>query len=52
MTIEIDSLSRGHQRALLGCFSSFEVCLQPLKLNLDVRDTWWVDLKVVVKAVK
>jgi guanidinoacetate N-methyltransferase len=52
MTNEIDSLSRGHQRALLRHFQSFEVRLQPLQLPPDVRDTWWADSMVVVRAVK
>jgi guanidinoacetate N-methyltransferase len=52
MTNEIDSLSRGHQRALLRYFSSFSVHIQPLQLPPDVRDTWWADSMVIVKAVK
>jgi guanidinoacetate N-methyltransferase len=52
MTNEIDSLSRGHQRALLQYFGSFSVHLQPLKIPVDVRDTWWSDSMVIVKAVK
>lgn len=52
MTNEIDSLSRGHQRALLRYFGSFAVHLQPLQLPIDVRDTWWADSMVIVRAVK
>jgi guanidinoacetate N-methyltransferase len=52
MTNEIDSLSRGHQRALLRHFSSFGVHLQPLQVPPDVRDTWWADSMVIVRAVK
>lgn len=52
MTNEIDSLSRGHQRALLRYFTSFSVSLQPLQMPPDVRDTWWADSMVIVKAVK
>lgn len=52
MTNEIDSLSRGHQRLLLQYFSSFTVSIQPLQLPPDLRDTWWADSMVVVKAVK
>ncbi len=52
MTNEIDSLSRGHQRALLRYFSAFGVQLQPLQLPSDVRDTWWADSMVIVRAVK
>jgi guanidinoacetate N-methyltransferase len=52
MTNEIDSLSRGHQRALLRYFSSFSVQLQSLHMPVDVRDTWWADSMVIVRAVK
>lgn len=52
MTNEIDSLSRGHQRALLRYFSSFSVHLQPLQMPVDVHDTWWADSMIIVKAVK
>lgn len=52
MTNEIDSLSRGHQRALLRYFTSFSVSLQSLQMPPDVRDTWWADSMVIVKAVK
>lgn len=52
MTNEIDSLSRGHQRALLRYFSSFSVHLQALQMPQDVRDTWWSDSMVIVGAVK
>lgn len=49
---EIDSLSRGHQRSLLKCFSSFVVHTIPLIIPEDVRDTWWADTMVIVKAIK
>jgi guanidinoacetate N-methyltransferase len=52
MTNEIDSLSRGHQRALLRYFSSFSVQLQALQVPPDVRDTWWSNSMVVVGAIK
>jgi guanidinoacetate N-methyltransferase len=52
MTNEIDSLSRGHQRALLRHFNSFGVHLQPLELPTNVRDTWWADSMVIVRAMK
>lgn len=52
MTNEIDSLSRGHQRALLRYFSSFSVHLQALQMPQEVRDTWWSDSMVIVGAVK
>ena len=49
---EIDSLGRPHQRALLRHFSS--VSLQRLQLDVpaDVKDTWWANSMVIVKAVK
>jgi guanidinoacetate N-methyltransferase len=52
MTNEIDSLSRGHQRALLHHFRSFSLQLQPLQLPSDVHDTWWADSMVVVGAYR
>lgn len=52
MTNEIDSLSRRHQRALLRYFSGFGVQVQPLQMPPDVRDTWWADSMVIVRAVK
>lgn len=53
MTNEIDSLGRGHQRALLRHFSAFEVrVVGPLQLPPDIRDQWWADSMVVVKAVR
>ncbi len=49
---EIDSLSREHQRLLLNHFSSFSV--QKINLNMpeDVKDLWWANSMVVVKAIK
>jgi guanidinoacetate N-methyltransferase len=52
MTNEIDSLSRAHQRLLLKHFSAFGVRIVPLKLAPDVRDTWYIDQMVVVRAIK
>lgn len=49
---EIDSLSRGHQRALLKHFSSFSLTVIDLELPEDINDTWWADSMVIVKAVK
>jgi guanidinoacetate N-methyltransferase len=49
---EIDSLSRGHQRALFKHFSSFSLKLINLELPDDINDTWWADSMVIVKAVK
>ena len=49
---EVDSLSREHQRLILKYFSSFSVELVPLKMPVDVRDTWWADSMAVIKAIK
>jgi guanidinoacetate N-methyltransferase len=49
---EIDSFSRGHQRALFKHFSSFSLKLIHLELPEDINDTWWADSMVIVKAVK
>ena len=49
---EIDSLGRGHQRALLKHFSSFSLKVIDLELPDDINDTWWADSMVIVKAVK
>ena len=50
---EIDSLSRGHQRLLLKYFETITLrVVGPLSLPEDVKDTWWADSMVVVKAVK
>ncbi|MFI8460813.1 hypothetical protein [Kitasatospora sp. NPDC085464] len=49
---EIDSLGRGHQRALLEHFSSFSVeVVRDLKPPADCH-YWWADSMVVVKAIK
>lgn len=50
---EIDSLSRSHQRHLLRHFSTIEISVvESLDLPEDIRDAWWADSMVVVKAVK
>ena len=49
---EIDSLSREHQRLLLKHFSSFSIQKVALNMPEDVKDTWWANSIVVVKAVK
>jgi guanidinoacetate N-methyltransferase len=49
---EIDSLGRGHQRALFKHFSSVSLKLISLELPDDINDTWWSDSMVIVKAVK
>ena len=54
MTNEMDSLSCGHQRALLRHFSSLSLSLRVLALELpsDLRDAWWADSMAIIKAVK
>lgn len=49
---EIDSLSREHQRLLLKHFSSFSLEIVPLTMPEDVKDIWWANSIVVVKALK
>lgn len=49
---EIDSLSREHQRELFKHFSSFQIEKVDLQLPDDIKDTWWANTIVVVKAVK
>lgn len=49
---EIDSLSREHQRQLLNFFSSFSVRVIPLNLPENLKDTWWANSIVIVRAVK
>jgi guanidinoacetate N-methyltransferase len=52
-TAEIDSFSRAHQRALFRFFKEFTLrVVRDLPLPEDVRDSWWIDSMVVVKAVK
>lgn len=53
LTLEIDSLSRGHQRALLRRFSSFNVRqLKDLNIPEDTRDAQWAQSTVLVCATK
>ncbi len=52
MTNEIDSLSRAHQRLLFDYFSSFCLSVVRLALPEDVKDAWWADSMVVVRAIK
>jgi len=50
---EIDSLGRPHQRSLFRHFKSIELTrIESLDLPRDVRDAWWSDSMVAVKAVK
>lgn len=49
---EIDSLSRAHQRLLFTYFRSFSLEIVNFQLPRDVRDAWWIDQMIVIKAVK
>jgi len=52
LSFEIDSLSRSHQRALFQHFSRIELEMQTLSVPDDVRDSWWSDTMVLVKAIR
>ncbi len=50
---EIDSLSRGHQRLLFKHFTKFSLSLMhPLNIPDNIKDAWWADSTVIVKAVR
>ena len=50
---EIDSLSRSHQRILFKHFDSIELSMvSNLNLPQQVKDQWWTDSMVIVKATK
>jgi guanidinoacetate N-methyltransferase len=52
-TAEIDSFGRAHQRALFRYFSEFTLrTVRDLPVPADVRDSWWIDSMVVIKAIK
>jgi guanidinoacetate N-methyltransferase len=52
-TAEMDSFSRAHQRLVLGYFREFTLrIIDNLPLPQDVKDSWWIDSMVVIKAVK
>ena len=53
MTNEIDSFSREHQRSLLRHFRSITLRQLPsLDLPADLKDAWWADTMIVVRAEK
>lgn len=50
---EIDSLSRQHQRLLFEHFSSINLSpVRDLPVPADVRDAWWADQTILVRAVR
>jgi guanidinoacetate N-methyltransferase len=53
LTIEADSLSRSHQRALFRHFTSFELSkVESLDIPADTADAMWSSSMVIVKAIK
>ena len=53
LTNEIDSFSRQHQRLLFQHFKSIELqVVRDLDLPQTIRDQWWADSMVVVRAIK
>lgn len=52
LTTEIDSLSRGHQRAVFEHFTSATSSIMPVRVPENTRDSWWADSMVLVKATK
>jgi guanidinoacetate N-methyltransferase len=49
---EIDSLSRAHQRSLFQYFKELSIKRVSLDMPPDVKDTWWANSMVIVKAIK
>ncbi len=53
LTNEIDSFSRAHQRLVFRYFRSLTLSLVTgLQLPADLKDAWWADSMVVIRAVK
>jgi guanidinoacetate N-methyltransferase len=52
LTNEIDSFSRAHQRLVFRYFNSLTLQVVPLSLPANLKDAWWADSMVVIKAVK
>lgn len=52
LTNEIDSFSRAHQRLLFQYFKKIELEVVHFDIPEDVRDAWWSDSMVVVRAIK
>lgn len=53
MTNELDSLGRQHQRELFEHFSSVTMSsVTGLPVPQDVKDSWWSDRMIVVRAVR
>lgn len=52
LTLEIDSMSRRHQRLLFDHFSSITTKVIPVNVPEDTADVWWAKSIVVIKAEK
>lgn len=53
LTMEMDSIGRGHQRALLNLFSSVSISLlDGLEIPADTHDSHWVSRMLMVEAKK
>lgn len=52
LTHEIDSLSRAQQRLIFQYFREFTLRPVALSLPAHIKDAWWADSMVVVKAIK
>jgi len=52
LTLEIDSLSRRHQRSLFKHFKSITTEVIPVIVPDNTTDIWWARKMVVIKAVK
>ena len=51
-TLEIDSFSRAHQRLVFRFFNSLTLQVVSLSLPTNLKDAWWADSMVVIKASK
>ncbi len=51
-TNEIATMGRAHQQALFAHFSTISLQVVPLTMPIDVKDTWWADSMIVIKAIK
>jgi guanidinoacetate N-methyltransferase len=52
LTNEIDSFSRAHQRLLFNYFTNIELEVVHFEIPTDVKDAWWSNSMVVIKAIK
>ena len=52
LTNEIDSFSRAHQRLLFNYFTKIELEVVEFEIPENVKDAWWSNSMVVIKAIK